>query len=658
MCLREVIAKNLLKYWLNNHELAGDKSTTLSVNIITLQSLVGRKNSTVIRGRISTSQGSAMEPSPNKELNILLLGETGVGKSTFINALVNYLKFDTLDDAQSGDLEVLISSKFTTMDEEYEMRTVKIGNDDSNEQLERPGMSATQGCKSYRFLLGDMLVRLIDTPGIGDTRGIDQDKENFENILKYISNFENLHGICILLKPNNSRLTVIFRFCIQELLSHLHKNAKDNIVFCFTNSRGTLYRPGDTLPALKEQLRALRQRSGVEIKTNQNTMYCFDSESFRFLAAVKAGIKFEEMDEQSFAESWKRSVGESVRLLGYLCLRDPHKVKDTLTLNDARRIVINLAKPLAEAERLIKTNIALIDERQKEIDSCNESIQDLNRRLFIPQKDLHSVQLGYPRTVCTACRKEVVNGKINYNAQCHPHCYLSGVACNVINNSALQSCAAMGSNGSCNNCGCSWATHMHVTWEATFVTKNVVDESVKAQINDKKTFQDTKANAIKLCQRRRQQLEQEQKKITEINITFAKFLRQSAIATFNDAYAEYLDHFIKEEKMKKSVDPANYDDGVLQGLEKTKKEYLAKIEVIKKAIACNDPSESPVSPDEIAKLEKELYNLKLNGETLKNMKDVAMRSQTAAFKHEEKNIRLSGNGTQRSRSRFFSRFFQ
>ncbi|CAG8843022.1 25939_t:CDS:1, partial [Racocetra persica] len=53
----------------------------------------------------------------------------------------------------------------------------------------------------------DMVIRFIDSPEIGDTRGVGKDKENFENILKYISNYEYLNGICILLKPNNARLT-------------------------------------------------------------------------------------------------------------------------------------------------------------------------------------------------------------------------------------------------------------------------------------------------------------------------------------------------------------------------------------------------------------------------------------------------------------------
>ncbi|CAG8694322.1 17210_t:CDS:1, partial [Cetraspora pellucida] len=108
-------------------------------------------------------------------------------------------------------------------------------------------------------------VRFIDTPGIGDTKGLNSDEKNFENILKYINQFDHLNGICIFLKSNSTRLTIMFRFCIQELLSHLHKDTRNNIVFCFTNCRGSFYGPGDTLPALNEQL----LKTDVGIKTDQ-----------------------------------------------------------------------------------------------------------------------------------------------------------------------------------------------------------------------------------------------------------------------------------------------------------------------------------------------------------------------------------------------------
>ncbi|CAG8666549.1 9238_t:CDS:2, partial [Gigaspora rosea] len=198
----------------------------------------------------------------SQEINLLLLGETGAGKSTFINAFANYFKFNSLNDAISGE-------------------------------------SSTKECGIYVFHAAEnTIIRLIDTPGVGDTKGIECDKKNFENILKNISHHKYLNGICILLKPNNSRLNITFRYCIQELLSHLHKSAKDNIVFCFTNTRGTFFRPGDTLPVLKKQLDELEKTSDIEIKIRRDIIYCFDNDPFRFLAAKKEGMEFTYNEEE------------------------------------------------------------------------------------------------------------------------------------------------------------------------------------------------------------------------------------------------------------------------------------------------------------------------------------------------------------------------
>ncbi|PKY30468.1 hypothetical protein RhiirB3_374463 [Rhizophagus irregularis] len=600
---------------------------------------------------------------PPEEINILLLGETGVGKSTFINAFVNYLRFDTLNEAKSGNMEVLISSKFTLTDENYDTQTIKIGNDDPNEQVQNVGMSSTQECKSYVFQAAEnKIVRLIDTPGIGDTRALDQDKKNFENILKYISYHRYLNGICILLKPNNSRLNIVFRFCIQELLLHLHRNAKDNIVFCFTNTRGTYYRPGDTLPPLKKQLGDLKERSSVEIKVNHDPVYCFDNESFRFLAAIKKDISFTDGDEQNFAESWKKSVDESLRLIQYLVTRPPHAVKDTLLLNSSRNILVLLSKPLAEIGQLIQTNIKFIKEQQNEIKNSVKTIEELKENLYIPQIDLEPVTLGYPRTVCTSIscvessQIEQTNiSKVNYITHCHDRCYcLKNVKCNEVNTPALRGCAAMNPVGTCNYCDCKWDKHIHITYENVKVVKKIVDQNVELQISKKKSDQEIKKAIIEDYQKRVNQLQTEQHTINEISLKFAQFLRQNAIAAFNDAYADYLDHFINEEKIKKSADPNRYDDEILKGLEATKRSYLEQIEVIKKAIENNDPFMPTISPNDLSKLEQQLYNLPINGHTLKKIKDETKRSQNSVFRYRESYYLRSNN----SISSIFAKFFK
>eukprot|EP00112_Aurelia_sp_Birch-Aquarium-sp1_P022972 Seg667.4 transcript_id=Seg667.4/GoldUCD/mRNA.D3Y31 product="Verrucotoxin subunit beta" protein_id=Seg667.4/GoldUCD/D3Y31 len=333
-----------------------------------------------------------------EETNILILGETGVGKSTWINALANYLQFPTLQEAsESEDIKVLIPSRFSYTSETGETKSIAVGTKGDNEVL-AAGQSATQGPQAYKFNVGKRIICLIDTPGIGDVRGLEQDEKNFENILSHLAYYDEIHGICILLKPNDSRLSVTFRFCITELLTHLHKTAAQNVMFCFTNARGTFYRPGDTLPVLQK---LVSEYKGANVKIDPSNQFCFDNESFRFLACMRNGIKFNEKDIETYSSSWDHSVAETKRLFEYVLGLHPHAVKETMSLNNARRIILELSKPLAEISSAIQTNIDAANRKANELQASKATASDLQNKLYLDAVDLLPIQLNYPRTVCT-----------------------------------------------------------------------------------------------------------------------------------------------------------------------------------------------------------------------------------------------------------------
>ena len=420
---------------------------------------------------------------PFKEINILILGETGVGKSTWINGFQSYLKYESLQEAEQNELCSLIPSKFTICDEYYNNITIFTGEDQN--EVQTTGQSATQGSKVYSFMVDDTVIRLIDTPGVGDTRGIDQDKKNFENILGTLSYLDELHGICILLKPNNSRLTVMFKFCIKELLTYLHRDASKNIMFCFTNSRGTFYRPGDTMPVLKD---LLDSNKNVEIPISNHTVYCFDSEAYRFLAAVKNKdhpIKFLDEERENFAKSWEKSIAETQRMLKHISELTPHTIKSTLSLNSARELVQKLTRPMAEISKNIQINIAINIKHSKEIMMTKADIIDLEKKKTFEREELEIVAISYPKTVCTNVKCKKIYGpdnfkQIDYVTVCHAPCSLSGVSHDTVGDEKLLDCDCI-TNGNCNrpNCGHSYREHMHIYYDSKAVKKRVVNEAVK-----------------------------------------------------------------------------------------------------------------------------------------------------------------------------------
>ncbi len=179
--------------------------------------------------------------------------------------------------------------------------------------------------------------------------------------MTFIGLFDQIHAICILLKPNNSRITVTFEFCIKQLLCYLQKSASRNILFIFTNARSSNYSLRDTSPAFEQILDQIKNRPPfVEISLNQKTILCFDSESFRYLVATNRGIQLDSNHKLDYSKSWFRSTQECERLMDRVVSLPPNKVRDTISVNELRRLIVWLSQPLADITRNIVDNIKVL----------------------------------------------------------------------------------------------------------------------------------------------------------------------------------------------------------------------------------------------------------------------------------------------------------
>jgi len=583
---------------------------------------------------------ATLNKSMDNDINILLLGETGVGKSTFINAFVNYFYYEKMDDALRGDLMSLIPASFVITDPEtYEQKKISIG-EDKNESWQT-GQSSTQSCRSYTFPISNTSnLRIIDTPGVGDTRGVNEDAKNFQNIMAYISNFDHLNGICLLLKPNEARLTVFFRFCVKELLTHLHRSATQNMVFCFTNARSTFYSPGETAPLLKQLLTEIKQQTGVDVPFGRNNTFCFDNESFRFVAAYKQGVKFDEKTKNDYEKSWEKSVEQSQNLILMIKQFVPHAVTDTVSLNQARRLIYELTRPIAEIAQFIQVNIDVAQQKMDELNNTRLEMTDLSKKLRIPAVDLESTALEYPRTVCTAskCTARIQlhdTVKIDYKTHCHPHCYLNGVAQNVVNNAALKECSAMNSNGKCKQCGCSWETHMHITYETKQVSVEIVDKSIANQIKTKEEAAEAISKVKDDIMKRIRELKYERETLISICAKLSKFLHKNAITPYNDDLIKYVEHVISMEEDKRCAGANNLK--VIQGLKQMIAAYQEEMNIYKKMLESkhNDPGSDAPRIEEIQQLIDTLYQLPISGPQLRKQIDIIRRGTNVAVSRYE-----------------------
>lgn len=443
--------------------------------------------------------------------------------------------------------------------------------------------------------------------------------------MKHLANLDKLHGICILLKPNNARLTITFQYCIKELLANLHVDACRNIVFCFTNSRSTFYKPGDTLPAL----RALLVENRVNIETNGDTIYSIDNEAVRFLAAMKAGIGFEDEQRNNFSTSWRRSVDETERLMKRFAVIKPHLVKNTLSINDSRRMISALNRPIAEISSIIQENISAIKKTEVQLSklAIAESIGSLPEEISTPTVTLKPVKLDQPLTVCMQDKCIDFSNSSNLTK---PQ-YKCQLEITLMSTLRKRLSSKLGLSFTCYRCGCSLSDHKELTYDTEKLVTSTTDFKMAEVVGGRDEAIKLIKNRLEKLNCRDNELIMEQQQITEVGAKFACFLKSNAITPYNDALIEYLSYNIRNQKSR----PGGGDPNTIERLEHMKEEYQKLCRML------NDTEDQLLlTPKDIRKLTEKLYDLKHMGQMLKAITAVAEEADNDAATRREVKVNI------------------
>ncbi|KAH6714673.1 hypothetical protein BKA61DRAFT_673999 [Leptodontidium sp. MPI-SDFR-AT-0119] len=467
---------------------------------------------------------------PFEEYNILILGETRVGKSTFINAFVNYMKFGSLSDAlaDEGPLQFAIPSEFSfdeRRDERDETFHVTVGHAGEFEQFSRKGQSATQKSVTYRFELDGKRFSLIDTPGIGDTRGVARDHENVKDILNTLESVDKIH------------------------------TTSKNMVFGCTNARNTNFSFGDT----RTPLETLLKDKATGLSLGYHNSFFFDSEAFRYLAAKK--LRNKTIASQATVEdSWIQSAKEARRLIHTTMKLPVHRGQETLALYRTRNIIAGMTKPMVAIVTAIKATKAKHAEAQKMLSELHAEGRKLDEEFEIDYIVPVRRNLKEPQTVCSdpSCGEVVLVDKASikqYTKICHKAYYIE-TAEETVGLAELAKCFAFGNNGqNCLVCGHPWSVHLHVSYRLDHesLPNPAVYKAIWNNVNGLASLEDILA----VIEKEKKQLDKANQLVQQSLAIFGIYLKHNAMVAFNDAIIKYLDYQARDAMVLGKIDQAS-----------------------------------------------------------------------------------------------------
>lgn len=380
---------------------------------------------------------------------ILLVGETGAGKTTLVNTMVNYMFGIKWEDrvwfqiTEEDDLAPQVNSVTTSVNV-YEV----LG-------LENP-----------------FFLRVIDTPGYGSTEGIEQDWQigmNLHSLFRSEDGIHEINAVGLVVKSGQNRLTQFHRYIFNSILSLFGKDIEKNMVVFITHSHGLPDK--NVISAIKE--------AEVAYTTDAN------GEPLHFLfnnCQTENYVNDENRLQHSF---WNLGYKSMEKFAGILAKSDTKELKMTTG-------VLRTRKRLKACVRNLQDAIRMEELKQEELQQIQEALEknETECEVYEPYKEKVPVESSWWHwtTEATSCKI------------CKENCHYPG--CWWVKD--LSWCSAM-TNNRCTVCTnkCHFSDHVKENKRYVIKTRKVkkTTKEYEEQNNIQKVLNDTRVKKSKLLEK-------------------------------------------------------------------------------------------------------------------------------------------------------------
>ncbi|KAF8333284.1 hypothetical protein F5887DRAFT_893774 [Amanita rubescens] len=393
------------------------------------------------RGIIKTDRNKS------KQFTILLVGETGTGKTSLLSLLGN----------------IVVGRKpeqFVT----FHDISIEAGGGEKQSQ--------TNEAKVYKFRSRNgVRITILDTPGLADTRGLAQDELHKASIATAIKeNISTVNAVIILANGTIPRLGAATDYALSTLSSIFPRTLADNIGILFTNVSSPLSWNFDQ-NSLPDVLRG--RHDNQWFLDNPLAMW---NKYLQLRADSNISGKVLNGLFSSVREGHQKSLEEISDIFEWLDGLKPQPTNEIMNLFEtSQQINLDIDNAMSRATQISDKKNRVAELKQLADGHALTMKQYQNFKSVITSQIWVQENTSRHNTLCS-------------QPGCYSNCH---VECNLgfsLNPETFKGCAAMDGGTTCRQCRHSYNTHRHYNslWKMKDHTQKDVDHDAEAKYNKAK----------------------------------------------------------------------------------------------------------------------------------------------------------------------------